>query len=356
MNDSTLPLFWRSPWLKPLNDVQSWNTVLQTINETWSIDEVRARVVRVVHECAEVLSLYLKPNRLFKGFNPGQYLALTLPCNGVLQARNFSLSAAPRADGVIRLTIKSKMDGLVSKAAARLKAGAVVRLSQAAGHFGQAQPKAKQLLIAAGSGITPMMAILQSWAKRESRPDVTLIYSCREAEQWIFREEMQTLVHQWPDLRLLPHYSAQQGRLKAHSLVERVPDFEQRHALLCGPEAFMDDFAAFYQARGLSDQLQQEHFQTRKTVVNPHAERFQVFSAAGQNAFSAANGQSLLEAAESEGLKPMHGCRRGICMSCQCRKLSGVVHNRLTDTRSSAGEGWIQLCISTPLSDLHLEL
>jgi stearoyl-CoA 9-desaturase NADPH oxidoreductase len=356
MKSTPLPLFWRSTWLKPLNDVQGWNTLLQGINGTWSIDEVRARVVRVVHECADVVSLYLKPNRLFKGFKPGQYLALTLPCNGVLQGRSFSLSSAPRADGVIRLTIKSKVDGLVSKAAAALKIGAVVQLSQAAGHFGQAEPQGKQLLIAAGSGITPMMAILQDWAKREPRPDVTLIYSCRNAAHWLFREELQTLVHQWPELRVVPHFSAEQGRFAASALPERVTDIEQRQTLLCGPEAFMADITAFYHTRGLQDQLQQEHFQTRKAELNPDAARFQVFSAAGQNAFSAANGQSLLEAAEQEGLKPMHGCRRGICMTCQCRKLSGVVHNRLTDTRSTAGEGWIQLCVSTPLSDLHLEL
>jgi NAD(P)H-flavin reductase len=90
-------LFWRSPWLKPLNDVTAWNILLQGANATWSLTEVRARVLRSVQECRDVVSLYLKPNRLFKGFTPGQHLALTLPCNGVLQSRNFSLSKAPAA-------------------------------------------------------------------------------------------------------------------------------------------------------------------------------------------------------------------------------------------------------------------
>ena len=76
----------------------------------------------------------------------------------------------------------------------------------------------------------------------------------------------------------------------------------------------------------------------------------------GQPGFSAGNGQSLLDAAEQSGLKPAFGCRRGICMSCQCRKTSGIVRNQLTQTDSSDSEEWIQLCISTPLSDVHLEL
>ncbi len=128
-------MFWRSPWLKPLNDTTAWNSLLQGVNATWSLTDVRARVLRSVQECRDVVSLYLKPNRLFKGFIPGQHLALTLPCKGVLQSRSFSLSQAPGTGGVLRLTIKLKAEGVLSQAVGKLKRGAVVRLSQAGGTF-----------------------------------------------------------------------------------------------------------------------------------------------------------------------------------------------------------------------------
>lgn len=349
-------LFWRSPWLKPLNDTTAWNSLLQGVNATWSLTEVRARVLRTVQECRDVVSLYLKPNRLFKGFTPGQHLALTLPCNGVLQSRSFSLSQAPDAGGVLRLTIKLKADGVLSQAVAKLKRGAVVRLSQASGDFTHARPERGVLLLSAGSGITPLVAMLQYWAKLDTRPDVLMIHSCRDDADWILRDDLRTLVHQWPQLKIRPVFTAADGRLDAERLQALAPDFALRDTLLCGPQDFMEWIAAFYREHGLSRQLKQEHFQARRTEIRPDAARYQVFSADGRTAFDARNGQTLLEAAEAGGLQPVHGCRRGICKTCTCRKLGGTVHNQLTDTLSGNGDEWIQLCVSTPVSDLHLEL
>lgn len=349
-------LFWRNTWLHPLNDTVAWNSLLQRVNATWSLTEVRARVLRMQHECQDVISLYLKPNRLFSGFTPGQHLALTLPCKGVLQSRSFSLSRAPDAKGVLRLTIKCAPEGIVSQAVAQLKRGAVVALSQASGAFTHAKPERGVLLLSAGSGITPMVAMLQDWAQRKTRPDVLMIHSCRDEADWILRDDLRALEQQWPQLKIRPVFTLKEGRLDTDRLQALVPDFALRDTLLCGPQDYMDWITAFYREHGLSHQLKQEQFQVRRTVVNPNAEHHQVFTTNGHPAFRASSGQSLLEAAETGGLRPIHGCRRGICKTCTCRKLSGTVHNQLTDTRSGNGEEWIQLCVSTPISDLHLEL
>jgi ferredoxin-NADP reductase len=349
-------MFWRSPWLKPLNDTTAWNSLLQGVNATWSLTDVRARVLRSVQECRDVVSLYLKPNRLFKGFIPGQHLALTLPCKGVLQSRSFSLSQAPGTGGVLRLTIKLKAEGVLSQAVGKLKRGAVVRLSQAGGTFTHARPERGVLMLSAGSGITPMIAMLQDWAKHDTRPDVLMIHSCRDEADWILREDLRTLVHQWPQLKIRPVFTAAEGRLDTERLQALAPDFALRDTLLCGPEDFMEWIAAFYRKQGLSRQLKQEHFQARRTEIRPDAARYEIFVADGRAVFHALNGQPLLEAAEVAGLTPVHGCRRGICKTCTCRKLGGTVHNQLTDTLSGSGEEWIQLCVSTPVSNLHLEL
>lgn len=348
--------FWRNPLFQPLNDSQAWNRIGQLVNRRWSLTECRASVLSVVRECDDVVSLHLRPNRLFKGFTPGQHLALTLPVNGVLKSRSFSLSQAPNADGTLRLTIKIKAEGEVSKAAAMLKRGEVVVLSQAAGAFTHARPERGVLLLSAGSGITPMMAMLQDWAGHAEPPNAVLLHSCRNADEFIFNTELQTLVRRYPALKIIPLYSTESGRLDAERLRQLVPDFTLRDTLLCGPPVFMSWVAAFYAQQGLSAHLKQEHFQARIAPIRPDAERFNAFHADGSAAFTAHQGQSLLEAAEAGGLKPVHGCRRGICMTCQCRKLAGVVHNQLTDTASGAGEEWIRLCVSTPVSDLHLEL
>lgn len=348
--------FWASPLWRPLNDASAWSRIAQLFNRRWSLTECRASVHAVVRECPDVVSLYLRPNRRFKGFHAGQHLALTLPVNGVLKSRTFSLSQAPAADGSLRLTIKIKADGQVSKAAAALQRGDMVVLSQAGGDFVHARPQRGVLLLSAGSGITPMMAMLQDWAGQAEPPDAVLLHSCRNADDFIFSRELQTLVRRYPALKIIPVYSAENGRLDAARLRQLVPDYADRDALQCGPPAFMAWVAAFYAQQGLSAHLKQEHFQARSTPIRPDAERFTAFHADGSAAFSAQRGQSLLEAAEAGGLKPAHGCRRGICMTCQCRKLAGAVQDQLTGLRSGDGEEWIRLCVSTPISDLHLEL
>jgi ferredoxin len=64
----------------------------------------------------------------------------------------------------------------------------------------------------------------------------------------------------------------------------------------------------------------------------------------------------LLLQAERAGLKPKHGCRMGICASCQCTKTSGTVQNLITGDISSAPNETIRLCISAARSDLTLAL
>jgi ferredoxin-NADP reductase len=336
--------------------VVAWNTLLQGANPLWSLSEIRARVIGIQWECSDVFSLLLKPNRRFKGFQAGQHLALELEINGVRKSRTFSISNAPSADGLVRLTIKINPHGTVSKAASRLETGDVVGLSQAVGAFTGEAMHGKALLISAGSGITPMMSLLQSWAARTIRPDVVLVHTCRGEEELIFAEPLRTLVHQWPELQVHIHYSSEQGRLDSTRLLQRVPDLDRRQAYLCGPETFSTWVQELYQQHGIEQTLKQEHFQQLRFNALPDAERYTVHRGTGQDAFSATNGQSLLDAAEQNGLKPVFGCRRGICMSCQCKKTRGIVRNQLTQLDSSDSEEWIQLCISTPLSDVHLEI
>ncbi len=72
--------------------------------------------------------------------------------------------------------------------------------------------------------------------------------------------------------------------------------------------------------------------------------------------FTAQGVDSLLVQAERAGLAPKHGCRMGICASCQCTKISGSVQNLITGELSSAPNETIRLCISSARSDLTLAL
>lgn len=348
--------FWRQPLWAPLNDPEAWNRLARIVNPAWSFTEPRARVMRVVDEAAGVRSLWLRPNGRFGGFSPGQHVLLQLEIDGARQARCFSLSHAPRADGLLRLTIKRKADGPVSTAAHALVPGQVVRLGRAQGEFAPRDPASDLLLLAGGSGITPMMSILQGFAAAGSTRDVVLLHGIRAAADRIFADELQQLATHWPRLRVHVHASAEHGRLDAAAIERYVPDWRRRETLLCGPDGLMCQVEAMYAAAGCSERLQSESFGRRAAPVDPHAAAHAVTHGNPEQVFTALAGQSLLDAAEAAGLEPRFGCRRGICRTCTCRKLSGTVTNLLTGQLSGPGEELIQLCISSPRSALELAL
>jgi len=346
--------FLRNPLWAPLNQPEQWNRLASAFNPVWSFTEPRARVVRVVDEAPGVKSLWLKANGRFDGFRPGQHVLLELEVNGARHARCFSLSHAPRADGLLRVTIKRKTDGPVSSAAHKLDVGQVLRLSQAQGAFAPRSSDGKVLMISAGSGITPMMSLLHGFAATGSSRDVVLLHVCRTDADMIFGDELRQLESRWPQLRLHLHGTQADGHLNEQGLTTYVPDWAERETLLCGPDGFMRTIEDMYAVAGRSELLQSESFGRRAAAIDPYATEHAVSFGASAQSFTAKSGQSLLDAAEAAGLQPRFGCRRGICRTCQCRKQSGTVLNLLTGQTSGPGEELIQLCISTPQSAIEL--
>lgn len=351
---------WRHPLLEPFNSAASWDRLLGLANPAWSLSEPRARVVETVDEAPGVKSVWLKPNARFRGFRAGQHTLLELEVDGARHARCFSFSHAPRRDGLLRLTIRHKPEGPVSTAAHALRKGAVVRLGQAQGDFALPAGEHPLLMLAAGSGITPMLPMLQLLADAHQATgvarDVALVHSGRTDAETVFANELRELARRLPSLRLHLHESATAGRLDAGAIAQHVPDWARREILLCGPDGFMRAVETMHAQADAGTRLQVESFGRRQHVARPDAERHAVDWGVGDQArtFTVESGQNLLDAAEAAGVQARFGCRRGICHTCQCRKRSGIVHNQLTGRRSGPGEELIQLCISTPLSDIEL--
>lgn len=366
----------RHPLWSPLNQRDAWDRLTTAVNPLWSLMEARARVIKIIDEAPGVKSLWLKPNARFKGFRPGQHVLLELEINGARHARCFSFSSAPRADGLIRLTIKQKANGPVSATAHALKAGQIVRLSQAQGTFFPREtfnchfrvggnddslinhnfPDNKLLLLSAGSGVTPMLSLLQSYANEKSERDIVMLHCGHLESDIIFADELQQLALQLPKLNLFLHVTKNAGHLTEEKIAALVPDWHERGTLLCGPDGFMQTVEAMYAKAGRSDCLQSESFGRRAAPIDPNADSHEISATNPEHLFTVQSGQSLLDGAEAAGLQPKFGCRRGICRSCQCKKLSGTVTNLLTGQVSGPGEELIQLCISTPQSAVELVL
>ncbi len=231
-------------------------------------------------------------------------------------------------------------------------------ISQALGEFMlPAVLPTKLLLLSAGSGITPVMAMLRELQARHSAGDVVFVHVCRTPQDLVFAKELQALAGTWPALRLVLHFSTEHGLFSPSVLAQQVTDLAARSAWMCGPQAFMDAVAAHWQTQGLTVPLHSERFggAVMRPAGAPGAP-VQVSFSVTNKSFTSSGNDPLLQQAERAGLTPKHGCRIGICRSCQCLKTSGTVQNLQTGELSSAPNELIRLCISSAHSDLELAL
>src|SRR5687767_7972110 len=156
---------------------------LELINPLWSTRELRGRVERIHHETDDAVTILIRPGWEWEGHEPGQYLRVGVVVDGVHHWRAYSLTSDPgRPDGFISITPKLVEEGTVSPYLTRdARPGTVVRLGGVEGTFTlpETLPE-KMLFITAGSGITPVMAMLRCLARRHRLTDVVHVHSARD--------------------------------------------------------------------------------------------------------------------------------------------------------------------------------
>jgi len=352
----------RQPWVESIVRLSAVEASLQALHPLLSLTEVRARVVKVVDETALTKTFVLQPNALWAGAQAGQFVRVRLEINGRRVERVYSLSSRPGARRMA-FTVKRQFAGLVSNHLHdHVKVGDVLTLSQAMGEFvlpdaSSSLLPAKMLLLSAGSGITPVMAMLRSLQAQAYTGDVAFVHICRAPDDLIFANTLQDLAERWPALRLVLHFDETMGRFTTDTLRHLVPDLNERSTWLCGPGGLMDAVHQLWVQEAIAAPLQSERFvaYTPLPAASPGTP-VQVRFAASQQSFTTQGAAPLLVQAEQAGLNPKHGCRIGICRSCQCVKASGTVQNLQTGAVSSAPNELIRLCITAARSDVTLDL
>lgn len=346
-----------TPWLRPLNDVDALDDLLVHIAPTWALGRIRARVVRVVDETPDTKTFVLRPNRNWPGARAGQHVGVIVEVRGIRHERRYSLSSVPRAGGRPTITVKRQPGGIVSNwLHDHVRVGDVLTLAAPQGDFVLPDPlPPRMLMLAAGSGITPLMAMLRALVRPAARTDVVVVQVASRPTDAIFGTELAALAATVPGLAWRPHFTAADGRFDLAALSRLVPDSSQRHTLLCGPAGFMQMIRDDWQARGLAGRLQLEAFGVPPPPTTADDDVHQIHCARAEVTFDAGP-DALLVAAERAGLQPRYGCRMGICRSCLCVKQSGRVENLLTGQISTEPGDRIQLCISRARSAVTLDL
>jgi len=358
--------------------------LIQMIVPQWTTDAYRAQVVEIRDEMADMYTLVLKPqtgliDRQWPAFVAGQFIELMVEKDGARTLRCFSISSSPayyQKTGLIELSIRIQQQGRITPwIRQQLEPGSLVNISQAQGDFVlpeamlYSQKTEKLLLIAGGSGITPFRSMLQQQVMQqqainksmsESSPqlDIHLLYYSRDDQQVAFQQELEQLQHDYQNLTISFVDSEKEGFINSQHLQSFCADYAQRTAFICGPSPMIQQARKVLAELDVAnDKINFEFFGAAPIEIENSEQGVVLFQASEKTLVSEKDKtNTLLEQAEEMGIKPVSGCRIGVCHQCICKKKSGVVFNTRTQEYSDTGSEEIQLCISVAQGDVVLDL
>jgi len=310
--------------------------------------------------------------RDFYKFTAGQYVTLKLTLDGEEIRRAYSICSSPES-GELRIAIKSVPVGAFSNFANKnLRVGDIVEVGLPEGKF-TFEPDASRnrnyIGFAAGSGITPVMAIMQSVLESEPNSTFVLVYGNKSADETIFYNQIHELQSRYTG-RLFVYYVFSRekadgqlfGRIDKSAVnfvlnnKHKELDFDKYY--LCGPEEMINTVSQILKERNVREKdIRFELFFAAPTgnEVTKNIEghtKITVIVDDEETTFEMSAKQTLLEAALKQGLDAPYSCQGGICSSCIARVKNGTAEMRKNSilTDGEIAEGLILTCQAHPTS------
>ena len=314
---------------------------------------------------------------------PGQYVTLRVPDAGQPPpVRSYSLSSTPGA-ARYRIGVKREPHGMVSEYLhGHLRPGSVVEVAAPRGEFVLVESTSPLLLISAGIGVTPVLAMLHSLVEQDSDRGVWWLHAARDQTEHAFAREAGELLRRLNSVQMHVFYSAAdgsksgapgavRGRLSVATLAGLgLPS--DADAYVCGPARFMADMATGLSAAGLDPaRVHTELFSAQDAInpgvvpgprVPPHQPRdpasegpMVTFARSGLSTDFNNRWGSLLELAEACDVPTRYSCRTGVCQTCRTPLLAGEVHY-VNEPLLPPPPDEVLICSAQPDSDVVLDM
>lgn len=310
----------------------------------------------------------------FYKFTAGQYVNLKLTLDGKEIRRAYSICSSP-TESELRIAIKGLKNGVFSQFAnSNLKAGDLLEVGTPEGTFtftAEADRQKNYAGFAAGSGITPIMSIIQSVLEQEPKSTFVLVYGNKTPNDTIFFKELNELESKYTG-RFFIHYVFSQAKLDGELFgrIERSAvnfvlnnkhkELEFDKYYLCGPEEMIALVADLLKERNVKEKdIKFELFTSAKVEENNiegaqegHT-KITVMVDDEEVTFEMSKKQTVLDAALKQGIDAPYSCQGGICSSCLARITSGTAEMKknaiLTD--GEIAQGLILTCQAHPTSE-----
>ena len=316
----------------------------------------QARVEAVHEETADVRTLTLRTGRGWVPHRAGQHVRVQLAIDGRLTTRMYSISSSAPGDGRITITVKAQ--GRASRVLAHdVRPGTYLSVGLPEGDFvlPDGDPT-HRLFVTGGSGITPIASMVRTLAGRGALRDLIHVHHARTPDDEIFGRELRAVAAAHPGYQLtIVHTRDDPRRLSTGRLDELVPDWRERETWACGPASMLAALTTSFAAAGRAGALHIERFAAALAPMpaNDSGGRVRFLSSRAE-----AHGDCrtpLLRVAETAGVRAPHGCRMGICHSCDARLVAGCVRDLRTGDLAEPGAR-IQICVCAAAGDVELDL
>jgi ferredoxin-NADP reductase/MOSC domain-containing protein YiiM len=344
------------------------------------------RVLRIDRESVSVFSLVLVSGdgEPLAAALPGQFVVLRLPVqSGTLpMLRSYSLSDLPGTEHY-RVTIKQEEKGLASTyLRTRIKPGSILEVSAPRGSFTLRSGTEPVVLLSAGVGVTPVLAMLHALVAEKSSRPVWWLYGARNRAEHPFLKESRALLQELKDGHSHVQYSRPRpadqpgvdfdaaGHL-AVSAFDKIGIPHEAQFYLCGPPAFSRELTAGLAAWGVAaDHIHTEVFGTLDSITpgmkavthsphlpaEPQGSGPQVsFARSGLTLPWDAKYRTLLELAEACDVPVRWSCRTGVCHTCETALIAGNLEYD-PEPLDAPAKGDALICCSRPLGEVVLDL
>ncbi len=384
---NALPLRWHFDEYSP-NSLLAGNWAhaaaaqkADTLRDQW----LDYQVVRIQQESLQVKSFYLQPPAdISPDVKPGQFLTVKATIDGKEHSRTYTVSSAP-ADTLLRISVKHEQGSATippgvfsSYLHQSVATGSTLQVKMPRGEFVLTEELQKPvLLLSAGIGITPMLAmarhIFQEGLRTRTVRPVLFIHSARSAGERAFYDDIMKLADHHPAFKTVwalsqpEHYLVLgreydvQGRINKALLQNHLPTTEL-DVFLCGPGGFMQAQYDALRALAVADSdiyaesfgpssLQREQTEDPEIANNTARHAVVTFHPDDVELQWSAEDGSLLELAEAHGLHPPFGCRQGQCGECKARLLQGKINYRTPVNATLVDQEEVLLCCAVPADD-----
>ncbi|MFE7749799.1 MOSC domain-containing protein [Streptomyces sp. NPDC057428] len=345
-------------------------------------------VTAVRAESRTVRSLYLSaPDGAgLPAAAPGQFLTvrLTPEGTGVPLIRSYSLSGEPGAEAY-RISVKREPHGSASAHLHdKVRVGDTIDVAAPRGSFRLVPGSTPVVLMSAGVGVTPVLAMLHALAREQSQRPVWWLHGAHDSTEHPFAAEARRLLQGIPDAHAKVFYSEPSGADRAGKdydeagrlSAERIRGLalpESADVYICGPVAFMSEASKALGEAGIDpSSVHTETFGSGAALTPgvtqpgagpaPHQPEGMPqdgtpvsFARSGLSVRWGKDHGSLLELAEACDVPVRWSCRTGVCHTCELGLLAGAVAYEPEPVESPA-QGNVLICCSTPSEPVVLDL